>query len=112
MKLRPTSFLRSPILLVALFSASTLNADPAPSPQNPAMDSEAQALGRIINELDALKGVIQQAEDLATPAQRFPFDYDQLRLDLATIRLGIETHLAIPRRPGPAVPPLRGSYRQ
>lgn len=110
MMLRAKTFVRWTHFLIALFGVATLSADPAP--HNPVMDSETQALGRVITELDALEEVIQQANDLAAPAQRYPFDYHQLRLDLATIRLGIETHLAMPRRPNRSVPPLRGSYRQ
>jgi len=74
--------------------------------------SEREALARVVNELDALKPLIDAAEAEANPDARVRFRYDWLRADLRQIESGIQDHIDAPRVEPRAFPALRGDYRQ
>ena len=75
-------------------------------------DGERAALARIVNELQALQPLIDEAAAQADPDARVRFQYDWLRQDLDRIRLGIEAHIDTPRAEPRSFPPLRGDYRR
>lgn len=75
-------------------------------------DSEREALARLINELNTLESLIQQAESNADQDSRIRFRYDWLRQDLKQIQDGIQSHLDAPQAQPRSFPPLRGDYRR
>ena len=75
-------------------------------------DGEREALARIIHELQAVGPLIDQAASQANPDARIRFQYDWLKQDLDRIRLGIQTHIDVPRSEPRTFPPLRGDYRR
>jgi RAQPRD family integrative conjugative element protein len=91
------------LTIVLAFAASQVNAD---------AHSERDALARVVNELVALKPLIDAAEAEANPDARVRFRYDWLRADLRQVESGIQDHVDAPRVEPRAFPPLRGDYRQ
>jgi RAQPRD family integrative conjugative element protein len=75
-------------------------------------DSEREALARLAHEIQALGGLVTEAEEQSPGGERFPFQYGWLRQDLAKIRGGIVEFLNAPRGEPRAFPPLRGDYRR
>ncbi len=74
-------------------------------------DHERQLLAQLVHELDALKPLIETAQQAADPAARLRFQYDWLRQDVARMQSGIQMHLTEPRRQPRDLPPLKGDYR-
>jgi RAQPRD family integrative conjugative element protein len=91
------------LAIVLVFVASEVSAD---------AHSERDALARVVNELDALKPLIDAAEAEANSDARVRFRYDWLRADLRQVESGIQDHVDAPRVEPRAFPPLRGDYRQ
>ena len=73
-------------------------------------ESELAILARLEHEMELLKETVREAQASARPG-KLQFDYEQLRLDIDRIRLGIRSHrigeLTEPR----AIEALSGDYR-
>ncbi len=93
---------RTVICLLGLFYATTAMAD---------RDHEHEALAQLVHELDALKPLIETAQQASDPSARLRFQYDWLRQDVERMQSGIQMHLTAPRRQPRDLPPLKGDYR-
>lgn len=73
---------------------------------------EREMLARIVQELEHINSMLDQAESLSDPDARIQFQYGPLRRDLMTIRHGLETHLLTPDHQPRNFAPLSGDYRR
>jgi RAQPRD family integrative conjugative element protein len=72
--------------------------------------SENTELSRFLVELKALDRIIVIAEHSENKADRFQFDYQQLRKDLLKIHQGVTEHINPIRRDPRVLPEVEGSY--
>jgi len=75
-------------------------------------DSEKARLIALINELEALKPLISEAEDHAWIDTRIHLNYTWLRQDLERIKSGIRDYIDTPSTEPRSFAPLTGNYRQ
>jgi len=75
-------------------------------------DSEREALARLAGEIQALDGLVAEAEAQSPGTQRIAFQYAWLRRDLERVRAGILDHLNAPPGEPRTFEPLRGDYRR
>ena len=90
-------------VLIYLVAVSTATAD---------ADGERSALAQLIHELEVLTPLVNEAKAQANPDARIRFQYDWLKQDLETIRMGINAHIQAPQSQPRTFPPLQGDYRR
>lgn len=88
--------------LVLAFS-STANATDYP---------ERESLAKLLHELEAINGIVNEAQSRANPDARIHFQYKALRKDLEKIRLGVKEYLDTPTIEPRKYAPLSGDYRR
>lgn len=106
-----------PLLALALSAcAHEQRIEPTPSPRIAisaprTVESELSKLTRIEHELELLEPAIREAQASALQT-RAQFDYEQLLLDLSTVRLGIRKYRAGELEQPRAIEALSGDYRR
>lgn len=100
---------RNLLKAAAVILGLVIGAASAAEPRNPL---QREDLALIEKQLSRIEPVIDriEARQRHTPQRRVIFDTQQLRTDIRTIRAGIRTYLAPPRRLPHQPPPLSGQY--
>lgn len=101
MKHSLTMFLLSTVILFASIQIPSAHAD---------TETENTALIRIINILNLLTPLINQAEQAQDKRTRIQFRYDLLRRDVNQIKQGIDQKLNPPTIQPRTVQPINGDY--
>jgi len=61
--------------------------------------AEAEALTRLVKQIEASKALLKQAERNSNPNKRLQFDYEELNKNLQEIQTGINLYLNKPLEP-------------
>jgi len=97
---------------IAIGGARTDNSTPRIAISAPrTVESELSKLTRIEHELELLEPAIREAQASALQT-RAQFDYEQLLLDLSTVRLGIRKYRAGELEQPREIEALSGDYRR
>lgn len=73
---------------------------------------EADSLSAVLEQLQVLDALVDQAEQAADTSQRVAFNYAALRADVKTMELGVQQYVAGMRDAPRRIEPLGGEYRR
>lgn len=73
---------------------------------------ETDSLHAVLEQLQVLDALVNQAEQSADTSQRVTFNYAALRADIKTLELGVQQYVAGMRDAPRRIEPLGGEYRR